>query len=96
DDELFGWIWTIDEGDDWSDPDVLAKANPNFDVSVYEDFLISQQTKAINNASRQNSFKTKHLNVWVSARSAFFNMEHWKKRANPDLKFEDFETTPCL
>lgn len=96
DDELFGWIWTIDEGDDWTDPKVLAKANPNFDVSVYEDFLISQQTKAINNASRQNSFKTKHLNVWVSARSAFFNMEHWKKRANPDLKFEDFETTPCL
>lgn len=96
DDELFGWIWTIDEGDDWTDPKVLAKANPNFDVSVYEDFLISQQTKAINNASRQNSFKTKHLNVWVSARSAFFNMEHWKKRANPDLRFDDFETTPCL
>ncbi|MBP0556361.1 hypothetical protein J8J23_21335, partial [Mycobacterium tuberculosis] len=67
DDELFGWIWTIDEGDDWTDPKVLAKANPNFDVSVYEDFLISQQTKAINNASRQNSFKTKHLNVWVLA-----------------------------
>lgn len=96
DDELFGWIWTIDEGDDWTDPNVLAKANPNFNVSVYADFLQSQQTKAINNASRQNAFKTKHLNVWVSARSAFFNMEQWKARANPDLKIEDFATTPCV
>ena len=96
DDELFGWIWTIDDGDDWTDINVLAKANPNFNVSVYADFLQSQQTKAINNASRQNSFKTKHLNVWVSARAAFFNMETWKARANPDLKFEDFEATPCV
>ncbi|MBF4386409.1 terminase large subunit domain-containing protein, partial [Vibrio anguillarum] len=24
-DELFGWIWTIDEDDDWKNPDVLAK-----------------------------------------------------------------------
>ena len=23
-------------------------------------------------------------------------MEHWKARANPDLKFEDFATTPCV
>lgn len=96
DDELFGWIWTIDDGDDWTDPKVLQKANPNFDVSVYGDYLESQQKNAIQNASRQNTFKTKHLNVWVSAKSAFFNMEHWKKCANPLLKISDFEGVPCL
>ena len=96
DDELFGWIWTIDDGDDWTDPKVLAKANPNYNVSVYADFLESQQTKAINNASRQNAFKTKHLNVWVSAKSAFFNMEHWRACADPSLNWQDFVGTPCL
>lgn len=96
DDELFGWIWTIDDDDDWTDPKVLQKANPNFDVSVYGDYLESQQRKAILNASRQNSFKTKHLNVWVTARSAFFNMEEWRKCANPELKIEDFERIPCV
>ncbi|WP_285000719.1 terminase large subunit domain-containing protein, partial [Escherichia coli] len=34
-DELFGIIYTVDEGDDWTDPQVLEKANPNIGVSVY-------------------------------------------------------------
>lgn len=90
DDELWGWIWTIDDTDDWADPAVLAKANPNMGVSVYQDYLESQQQKAIKNASFQNTFKTKHLNVWVSARSAYFNLESWKKCEEP-LSIEDFE-----
>ncbi|WP_119689216.1 terminase large subunit [Acinetobacter nosocomialis] len=96
DDELFGWIWTIDEDDDWTDPSVLRKANPNYDVSVYEDYLKSQQHKAILHPSRQNTFKTKHLNVWVSARTAFFNIEKWKACADPKLTIDKFKAVPCL
>lgn len=96
DDELFGWMWTIDEGDDWTDPKVLRKANPNFGVSIYGDYLESQQKKAIQNAERQNTFKTKHLNVWVSARSAYYNMEKWNACADKTLNIEDFATVPCL
>lgn len=96
DDELFGWIWTIDEGDDWTDPKVLAKANPNYDVSVYEDYLISQQRRATQSAAKQNTFKTKHLNVWVSAKSAFFNMEHWNKGKDTSLNIADFVNDACL
>jgi len=96
DDELFGWMWTIDEDDDWTNPKVLAKANPNFGVSVYSDYLESQQRRAIQNASKQNAFKTKHLNVWVSSRTAYFNMEKWQACADKTLKFEDFSDVPCL
>ena len=96
DDELFGYIWTVDDGDDWTDPKVLQKANPNYDVSVYGSFLESQQRKAINNPARQNSFKTKHLNIWVSARDAYFNMEKWKACADTTLKFENFADDKCL
>lgn len=96
DDELFGWIWSIDEGDDWTDPKVLAKANPNMGVSVYADYLISQQQKAVKNAAFQNTFKTKHLNVWVSARSAYFNMEAWKECADPALSMVDFQGAECF
>ncbi|MGL5485832.1 MAG: terminase large subunit, partial [Shewanella sp.] len=73
-DELFGIIYTIDPEDDWTSPDSLRKANPNFGVSVFEDFLISQQRRAIASPRFTNKFKIKHLNVWVSAKSAFFNM----------------------
>lgn len=96
DDELFGLIWTIDEGDDWTDPKVLAKANPNYGVSVYSDYLESQQRRAIQSAAKQNAFKTKHLNVWVSAKSAFFNMEQWGKCKDINLKIEDFKNDACM
>ncbi|MDM5112807.1 terminase large subunit domain-containing protein [Aeromonas salmonicida] len=76
DDELFGIIYTIDEGDDWADPAVLAKANPNMGVSVYAEYLLAQQAKAsrtaidhlFNGDDREASFvdlfKAKHLNIW--------------------------------
>lgn len=95
-DELFGVIYTIDEGDDWTDPAVLRKANPNLGVSVREDYLISQQQRAINNPRYVNTFKTKHLNLWVSSRVAFFNMERWKECEDLDLVLEDFEGLECV
>lgn len=85
DDELFGMIYTIDEGDDWTDPANLRKANPNFGVSVSAEFLTSELKKAIRTPRNQARFKTKHLNLWISSRSAFFNMEDWQRQADPDL-----------
>ncbi len=96
DEELFGIIYTIDEKDDWTDPAVLAKANPNIGVSVYRDYLESQQRRAINNPRFTNTFKTKHLNVWVSAKSAFFNMESWRKCEDSTLSLEQFEDQECI
>jgi phage terminase large subunit-like protein len=77
DERTFGIIYTIDEGDLWSDPAVLRKANPNLGVSVDEEFLLDMQQKAIRNPRDQGRFKTKHLNLWVNSRSAYFNMASW-------------------
>jgi len=96
DDELFGWIWTIDEGDDWTDPKALAKANPNIGISVYREYLESQQQRAIKNARFANTFKTKHLNVWVTAKAAFFNMEQWRACEDATLTLEQFEGQQCV
>jgi phage terminase large subunit-like protein len=96
DDELFGWIWTIDEGDDWTDPKVLAKANPNIAVSVYQEYLESQQQRAIRSARFTNTFKTKHLNVWTSAKAGFYNIESWRECEDRSLTLEMFEGQPCV
>lgn len=96
DDELFGWIWTIDEGDAWTDPAVLAKANPNIGISVYREYLESQQQRAIKNARFANTFKTKHLNVWVTAKTAFFNLESWRACEDRSLTLEQFEGQDCV
>jgi len=86
----FGVIYGIDEGDDWTDPAVLRKANPNFGVSVDGEFLEAQQRDAITNPRKQNVFKTKHLNVWVQAASPWLNLYHVQKAGDIALKRADF------
>ncbi len=91
DDELFGYIWTLDEGDDWTDTKNLAKANPCMGVSVFQEYLESQLARALRSARFTNTFKTKHLNLWVSAKTGFFNMERWKGCEDKTLTLEQFE-----
>lgn len=108
DDTLFANIYTIDmpdpngkteaerKGDDWADPAVLVKANPNIGISVDPEWLIAQQRDAVLHPAHQNRFKTKHLNVWCSASVAGINMHSWKLCADPDLRVEEFEGKPCF
>ncbi|MDT3718447.1 terminase large subunit [Pseudomonas oryzihabitans] len=96
DPELFAWIWTLDEGDDWTDPKNLAKANPCMGVSVYQEYLESQLARAIRSARFTNTFKTKHLNLWVSAKAGFFNVENWKACEDKSLTLEQFEGQECI
>lgn len=95
-DELFGIIYTLDEGDDWKDPAVLAKANPNIGVSVYQEYLESQQRRAIQQARFTNIFKTKHLGLWVTTKTGYFNMAQWEALKDTSLTLEQFEGQPCV
>lgn len=93
-DDVFGYIASIDEGDEWTSEEALRKANPNFGISVFADYLLGEQKKALTSSRKQNIFKTKHLNLWVNARSPWMNMEAWKKCADPSLRIEDFAGQP--
>jgi phage terminase large subunit-like protein len=95
DPELFALIYTIDEGDDWTKPEALRKANPNFGISVDEDFLLAQQRGAIQSAAKQTRFKTKHLNIWCSAKSAWLNLLDWNRCADYTLRPEQFKGERC-
>jgi phage terminase large subunit-like protein len=105
-DELFGIIFSIDleaydwhglrvDADDWADPAALRKANPNYGVSLDVDFLLAQQRRACMNPVEQNRFKTKHLNVWCSARAAWMNMQQWAMCADPGLSIDEFAGEDC-
>ncbi len=88
-DRLFALIYSVDVDDDWSSVESLKKANPNFGVSVSEDFLLARLADAKNNARKQSVYKTKHLDMWVGAKDAFFNVERWKS-SEKDIKIEDY------
>ncbi|HCC0192957.1 MULTISPECIES: terminase large subunit [Proteus] len=88
--QIFGIIYTIDKDDDWKLPEAIIKSNPNCDVSVKYDYLLAKQELGITTPRQTNQIKTKHFNIWVSAKSAFYNMDHWRKAEDKSLKLEDF------
>ena len=90
-DETFFVEYTIDEGDDWKSEAALRKANPNYDVSVSADFLLARQRDAIATPRKAGIFKTKHLNLWVAAKAAFFDIEAWRRCSSEDIPVQGRE-----
>jgi phage terminase large subunit-like protein len=95
DDSQFGIIYGLDDGDDWTSEESLIKANPNWGISVRSEILGPLQAKAMQLPSAVNNFKTKHLNEWVNADTAWMDMRSWDACANPDLDIESFVGQPC-
>ena len=91
DETVFGIIFTLDEGDPWDTEDALRKANPNYGVSVNANYLTSELGKARRSASKQNSFKTKHLDLWVGAKTSWMNMLAFQACKRPRLKMAKFK-----
>jgi phage terminase large subunit-like protein len=89
DETQFGIIYTLDEGEDWADEASLIKANPNYGVSIFPEFLLSQLTVARRSASKQSAFRTKHLNQWVGARTVWMNMLAWQRQKR-SMQISDF------
>ncbi|MBD1602338.1 terminase large subunit [Pseudomonas typographi] len=77
--DLWAMLYTIDKGDDWTSEASLIKANPNHGVSINADFLLARQRDAMQSATKQATFRTKHLNEWVGAKNAWINMLRWKE-----------------
>jgi phage terminase large subunit-like protein len=94
DESLFGVVYTIDDGDDWKDPKVWPKANPNLNISIDEDSIRVAVAEAINSPISQNDVRTKHLCQWMQASVAWLSMEAWS-RCGGDLDLAEFEGQPC-
>lgn len=74
DETVFAIIYTIDEGDDWTTIESIEKANPNLGVSCRTESVLAQLAKAKRSPSKQITYKTKRLNMWVGAKAAWMNM----------------------
>ena len=91
DDDTFFAEYACDEGDDWKDEATLHKANPNIGISVKLEFLLARLRDAISTPRKRGIFKTKHLNLWVAAKAAYFDIEAWRRCADPaiPMRFAD-------
>jgi phage terminase large subunit-like protein len=77
DDSWFAYIAAADKGDDWTDPEVWRKANPNFGISVKQDDLARKAEKAIALPGAQNAFRRMHLNEWTEQAERWIDMAVW-------------------
>ena len=87
---LFAAIYTIDDTDSWRDFDCWRKANPNLGVSIFEDSLKAAYTEALQRPEKAAIAKTKHLNQWVSSKSAWLNQHDWANAADETLDINDY------
>jgi phage terminase large subunit-like protein len=75
---LFIMIFDLDEGDDWEDHTVWAKANPGYGISPTKGFMFQEyQNAKMEGASKRISFLTKNLNIWTASGSTWIPPEVW-------------------
>ena len=92
---IFGIIYGVDDDDDWMDPNILQKANPNYGISVNDEYLRTQQASAIRNSKNQNKFLIKHLNKWVNAKESWLTAKAWQDCA-AELDESEFNDVPMV
>jgi len=88
-------IYTIDEGDDWKDIKTWKKANPNYGVSVSEEYLENKLNEAKQRVSQQNITRCKHLNEWMNVATRWIDLDLWLKCEDKKLRLEGFKDKPC-
>lgn len=74
-DSLFGLIYTLDEGDDYHDPAVWKKANPNLGVTVPESYIRDRIENIKTNPLSEIDVITKTMNQWVQSKETWITDE---------------------
>lgn len=77
DDSFLGVIYGSEPDDDWTDPEVWARANPNYGISIYPEFLAEECAKAQDSPAYENTFRRLYLNQWTEQAVRWMPMEHW-------------------
>ena len=85
---MFTLAYHIDEDDDWNDPTVWIKANPNLGISVSEEFLMEEMKEAENIPSKAVNFKVKYCNQFLSTAEAWLDVALWNKCTTSKLPTE--------
>ncbi|HUW10713.1 MAG TPA: terminase TerL endonuclease subunit, partial [Anaerolineae bacterium] len=81
DDRWFTFIACAEEKEDWKDPAVWARANPNLGVSVKMESLVDEAHKAERMPSRQNVFKRLRLCQWTQQSDRWIDQALWDENA---------------
>lgn len=74
---FYGVIYGVEPEEDWTSPEVWAKANPNLGVSLKLEYLQEACQRARDNPEAENTFRNLHLNQWTQQRVRWIAMNTW-------------------
>jgi len=80
--------------DDWRDPAVWLKANPNLGVSIREDYLAGQVREAIGMPAKQNIVKRLNFCIWTEQSTKAIDMTLWDLGKEP-IDLESLKGQVC-
>lgn len=87
-------IYEASKDDDFTDPAVWKKANPNLDVSVSREYMEREAKRAAESPAYLNTFLRLHLNIKTQTETAWGVIQHWDKGSAP-LDMESLKGRTC-
>ena len=92
---LFGIIYTLDEGDDWKDETVWPKSMPSLGVTVQLDAIRKRVEAAKNDQSQLNGTLTKTFNIWVTSLDSWISDDDWMRCDGGTVSEDVLLSVPC-
>jgi len=94
DPRYFARIWSAPLDADWTDPQVWADANPNWGVTVREEYLRAECERAKRTPGYQPTFRRLYLNQWIQQETRWLDLREWDA-CRAEIDWRDFEGAPC-
>lgn len=88
-------IYEASIDDDWTDPAVWVKANPNLNVSVSLDYIRAACRKAQDSPRFENTFRRLHLNIRTAQDVRWLPMDRWDGCAGEPIDLVDYKGRAC-
>lgn len=95
DDTFLPVIYESEEKDDVFDEKVWKKANPNYKISLKEEYIREEATRATNTPSYENTFRRLQLNQWTASETRFIPDAVWV-RGVKEFDLEKLKGKPCV
>lgn len=93
---LAPFIYQIDDVEHWDTMEEIAKANPNVNISVTEDYLQEELNIARASASKRSEYLTKYCNIKQNSCTAWLDAVKVHNACANAYNLEDFKECYCV
>ena len=77
DPSFFPIIYGADKDEDWKDPKIWARANPNLGITITKEYLETECRRAQQSPAYENTFRRLHLNQWTQQVERWLSLDKW-------------------